>query len=786
MLAGGGAVLTPTVSVRAATAQTSAPANPLRPVVDKYCVSCHNPRLKTGGLVLDASELNIARDGATWEKVVRKLRTGAMPPVGSPRPDQAAYDAAAGYLEGELDRAAVAHPNPGAVGAFHRLSRTEYANAIRDLLALETLPKELDIATLLPADNSSSGFDNLADLLFVSPTALDSYVSAARKISRVAIGDPDIPVIVDRYQTPQDLPQDVQLEDAPAGTRGGVVIKSTLPVDGEYRVKIEFAGNAREPHQLEVSVDGVRAHVVTVGEHPPTERGNGVFIVPPDKPIEVGLGMKAGPRVITVAYIQHTDALGEELVKPRRRTRGTQPALSSVTVSGPFTVAGISDTPSRHTIFVCRPASASEETGCARQIFATLTRRAYRRASTPEDVQILMPFYEAGRAEGGFERGIQRALERVLVSPQFLFRIERQPAPGAVARITDVELASRLSFFLWSSIPDDELLDAAIRGRLKNSAVFDQQVRRMLADRRAESLVTNFAEQWLFLRDVQSKRPDERLFPDFDDSLRSAFKREAELFIDSIVREDRSAVDLLTANQTFVNERLAKHYGIPHVYGPEFRRVTLADDYRRGLLGKGAILVLTSYSTRTSPVLRGKYVLTNLLGTPPPPPPANVPALKTESPQNGRTLTMREAMVQHRANPVCASCHARMDPIGFALENFDAVGRWRTAGESGIAIDPSGVLPDGSKFDGIVGLRDRLVQHPEQFVTTLTENLLTYALGRNLEYYDNSVVRSVVHDAARDNYRISSLVLGIVKSTPFQMRRSISEEQSAAAASRQQ
>jgi mono/diheme cytochrome c family protein len=810
IFAGGAAVLTPTVPVGAFTPQAAAPApaNALRPVVDKYCVSCHNPRLKTGGLVLDASELNLARDGATWEKVVRKLRTGAMPPAGLPRPDQASSDAAAGYLEQELDRAAAAHPNPGAVGAFHRLSRTEYANAIRDLLSLETLPKELDINTLLPADNSSSGFDNLADLLFVSPTALDSYLSAARKISRVAVGDPNIPVIVDRYPTPQDLPQDVQVEDAPAGTRGGVVIKSTLPVDGEYRVKIEFAGNAREPHQLEVSVDGVRAHVVTVGEHPPTERGNGVFIVPPDKPIEVDLGMKAGPRVITVAYIQHSDAIGEELVRPRRRTRGTQPALSSVTVSGPFTVAGVSDTPSRHRIFVCHPASASEETavsakasarsrrsapdtqasedGCARQIFSTLARRAYRRASTPEDVQTLMPFYEAGRADGGFERGIQRGLERLLVSPQFLFRIERQPAPGTVARISDLELASRLSFFLWSSIPDDQLLDAAIHGRLKNPAVFDQQVRRMLADRRAESLVTNFAEQWLFLRDVQSKRPDERLYPDFDDSLRSALKREAELFISSIVSEDRSAVDLLTANHTFVNERLARHYGIPYVYGPEFRRVTLTDDYRRGLLGKGAILVLTSYSTRTSPVLRGKYVLANLLGTPPPPPPANVPALKTESPQNGKTLTMREAMVQHRANPVCASCHARMDPIGFALENFDAVGRWRTSGESGTAIDPSGVLPDGSRFDGIVGLRDRLVQHPEPFVTTLTENLLTYAIGRNLEYYDNSVVRSVVHDAARDNYRISSLVLGIVKSTPFQMRRSTVEEQSAAAASRQQ
>jgi hypothetical protein len=751
---------------------------PARAVLDKYCVSCHNPKLKTGGLVLDPERLApdaVAADGVVWEKVIRKLRSASMPPVGLPRPDQATYDSTAAELEHALDRAARAHPNPGNVGAFHRLSRTEYANAIRDLLALEMLPKELDITTLLPADNSSTGFDNLADLLFVSPTALDGYLSAARKISRLAVGDPAIPVIVDRYQIPQDLPQDVRQEGAPIGTRGGAVISSTFPVDGEYHLKIEFAGNAREPHQLEVSVDGARAQLFTVGDKPPGERGSGVFTPQADPPIEVVLPLKAGPRVITVAYLQHTAALGEELVRPRLRNRGNQPALASVVVSGPHQVSGSGDTPSRRRLFVCRPSSRSDEAGCATHILSTLVRRAYRRASTSEDVQQLLPFYEAGRADGGFDRGIQQALERVLVSPQFLFRIERQPQAGTVARISDVELASRLSFFLWSSIPDDDLLDAAIHGRLKHPAVFEQQVRRMLADSRAEALVTNFAAQWLFLRDVASKRPDERLFPDFDDSLRVALKRETELFIHSIVREDRSALDLLTANYTYVNERLAKHYGIPYIYGPEFRRVPVTDEYRRGLLGQGSILLLTSYSTRTSPVLRGKYVLGNLLGAPPPPPPPNIPALKVENQQSGKALTMREAMVQHRANPSCSSCHARMDPIGFALDNFDAVGRWRTTGEGGAAIDPSGVLPDGSRFAGVIGLRQSLLNHPEQFVTTLAENLLTYSLGRTLEYYDHSVVRAIVRDATRQDYRFSTLILGIVNSTPFQMRASAAE-----------
>jgi hypothetical protein len=723
--------------------------------------------------MLDVADMsNVSNDGIIWDKVIRKLRAGAMPPPGLPRPDQATYHSVATYLETELDRAAAAKPNPGRVSAFHRLSRTEYIKAIRDLLALDALPKELDITTLLPADNSSTGFDNLADLLFISPTALDGYLSAARKISRLAVGDPAIPVIVDRYLLPDDLPQDVRQEGAPLGTRGGLVVRTDFPVDGDYRLNIEFAGNARDRHELEVSVDGERVQLFTVGEKPPTERGFGVFTQPPDQPIEVRLPLNAGPRVVAVTYIQHTPAIGEQLVRPRLRSRGALPALASVTISGPHKVNGSGDAPSRRRLFVCRPTGSADETSCARQLLSTLTRRAYRRASTSQDVQALLPFYEAGRSEGGFDRGIQRALERVLVSPQFLFRIEREPAPGTVARVSDVELASRLSFFLWSSIPDDELLDLGIRGRLKDPAVLEQQVRRMIADSRSQALVTNFAAQWLFLRDVESKRPDERLFPNFDESLRLAFKRETELFIESLVREDRSALDLLNASHTFVNERLAKHYGIPNVYGTDLRRVTLTDDYRRGLLGQGSILLLTSYSTRTSPVLRGKYVLGNLLGAPPPAPPPNIPVLKTEGKESGKALSMREAMAQHRANATCATCHARMDPIGFALDNFDAVGRWRTVAESREVIDPEGVLPDGTTFAGVVGLRQFLLSRPREFVTTLTENLLTYSLGRTLEYYDGSTIRAITRDAARDDYRFSSLMLGIVKSTPFQMRAS--------------
>jgi mono/diheme cytochrome c family protein len=753
-----------------------------REVLTRYCVTCHNERLKTAGLTLDSVDVAKVSEGAeVWEKVVRKLRTGAMPPVGMPRPDQDTADALAAWLEGELDRAASAKPDPGKLPNLHRLSRTEYQSAIRDLLALDNLPREMDIATLLPADNSSSGFDNLADLLFVSPTIMERYLSAARKISRMAVGDPSFPVIVDTYRLPftpvnmgaassAEPQQDVHLDELPFGTRGGILINSYYPLDGEYAVKIEFVGKAREPHELEVSVDGERVRLVTIPlpADRPKVQAKGFYEDEPDKALELRLAMKAGPRAVGVTFVEKTSALGEEMV----RRRGSRlPSLASVTISGPYSSRGPGDTPSRRRIFVCRPAKPSEEAPCAEQILSTLARRAYRRPVTEVDLQDLLPFYAAGRAEEGFDTGIQRALERLLVSPQFLFRVERDAAvANGPHRISDLELASRLSFFLWSSIPDDELLAVATQGQLKDPAVLEQQVLRMLADDRSHALVTNFAAQWLYLRDILEKRPDQARFPDFDDSLRQAFLRETELFFGSILRENRSVLDLLSANYTFVNERLAKHYAIPNVYGSHFRRITFDDgSVRGGLLAQGSILALTAYANRTSPVLRGKWILDNILAAPPPPPPPNIPALK-ETTTTGKALSMREAMVQHRANPVCASCHARMDPLGFALENFDAVGRWRTRSESGEPIDAAAVL-DGNTFEGLPGLRKFLMNRPEQFVKTVTEKLLTYAIGRNLDYYDAPAVRQIARAAARADFSLSSLILGVVKSTPFQMRK---------------
>jgi mono/diheme cytochrome c family protein len=756
----------------AALAQLPSPA----PVFNQYCVTCHNAKLKTAGLVLDPTELTrVSSNAETWEKVIRKLRTAAMPPAGAPRPNQATYDSTASYLETELDKAATAKPNPGQLPLLHRLSRTEYENAIRDLLAVDALPKEMDYSLLLPADNSSSGFDNIADLLFISPTTMERYLDAARKISRIAIGDPSIPVMVNTYRLSPEQTQDIRVDALPFGTRGGLGVRTDFPLDGDYLVKIDLSVAPREAHQIEVSVDGERLQLVTIGENGGGGRGrggrgggNG------DKPVEIHVPVKAGPRLIGVAFIQHDEARDEATLRPRMRGRGFQPAMLNVTISGPYDAKGPGDTPSRNRIFVCRPAGTSDEIPCAKQILSALERRAYRRPVTESDLNDLMPFYTAGRAEAGFEMGIQKALERMLVSPQFLFRIERDPA-AETARISDLELASRLSFFLWSSIPDDELLDAAAHGKLQDPAVLEQQVRRMLADPRSESLVTNFAAQWLFLRDVAAKQPDVLMFPDFDDGLRSGFQRETELFLDSILRENRSVLDLLTANYTFVNERLAKHYGIPNIEGSYFRRYTFPDgSVRGGLLGQGSILTLTSYATRTSPVLRGKWVLENLLSDAPPPPPANIPALKTEGKQAGETLSMREAMTQHRASPSCAGCHARMDPIGFAMENFDAVGRWRDK-DSDNPIDASGVFPDGTKFEGMAGLRKILLSHSDQFVGTLAGKLLMYGIGRNLQYYDAPAVRGIVRDAAKSNYTLSSLILGVVKSTPFQMRQSQKE-----------
>jgi hypothetical protein len=811
------------VALRPAVATSTATLN-------KYCSTCHNEKVRAGGLALE--KLNPDAPGphaADWEKVVRKLRSGEMPPAGRPRPDAATYQAVASQLENRLDAAATSRPDPGRLPLFHRLTRTEYKNAIRDLLALDDLSKDVDLDRLLPADNSSSGFDNIADLLFVSSTQLEQYLSAAQKLSAVAVGDQSLPPLVDVYRMSEQFNQEYQAEGAPFGTRGGAVIRTYLPLDGEYRIHIELADAPREPHQLEIAVDDERVRLVSAElPTPPSaeaeaaksdaaadaqsvaekldeiateikinsvvnrrfelDRRNEARRRALAKGLDVDLPMKAGPRVIAVTFVKRTSAKGEALIRPRMRGRGQLPAVASVTIRGPQKISGPGDTPSRRRIFVCTPMSAAEELGCAKKIFSSLARRAYRRPVTDADLHTLLTIYEAERRESGFEAGIKQSLERMLVSPQFLFRIERQPAKiaaGGVYHITDLELASRLSFFLWSSIPDDELLDLAVRGKLGTRSVLDQQVRRMLRDPRSQALATNFAAQWLYLRDVHAKTPSPRLFPDFDLSLRDAFERETTLFLENVFREDRSVIDLLSANDTFMNERLARHYGVPNVFGNDFRRVIYSEDSPRrglGLLGHSSILTLTSYANRTSPVLRGKYVLGNLLGAPPAPPPPDIPALATESKDSGKVLPMREALAQHRANPACASCHAAMDPIGFALDNFDAVGRWRTVDASGVRIDPSGVLPDGTRFEGVAGLRQVLLSQPERFASTLTENLLGYALGRSLEHYDRPIVRAVVRDAARREYRFSELVLGVVHSLPFQSRKAEARQATSAAA----
>jgi hypothetical protein len=756
-------------------AQTSGPtkgAAAASKTIQQYCVSCHNDRLKTGGLTLAGADLTrLAAHAETWEKVIRKLRTGAMPPAGAPRPDQATYESLATYLETSIDREATNAPHAASLPLVHRLSRTEYQNAIRDLLAIDALPKEIDYPLLLPADNSSSGFDNIADLLFVSPAIMERYLDAAEKISRLAVGDTKAPVLVNRYRLNPEQWQGARVDELPWGTRGGLAVKSDFPADGEYAIKVELASPATEPHQLEISVDGERVRLAALGESSGNRggRGRGRGAAADNKPLEFRIPVKAGPRLVGVTFVERDEVRDESTLRPRMRGRGNEPALSMVTISGPYGARAPGDSPSRRRIFSCH----ADAPACATEILLALARRAYRRPVTDADIQDLMPFYEQGRAEAGFETGIERALERLLVSPQFLFRVEREPpgvAAGAAFRVTDLELASRLSFFLWSSIPDERLLNVAAQGALSRPAVLEREVRRMLRDKRSASLVENFAEQWLFVRDIEAKQPDGLVFPDFDETLRAAMRKETDLFLDSVLRGNRSVLDLLTANYTFVNERLARHYGIPDVQGSYFRRVTFpASSPRGGLLGQGSILTLTSYATRTSPVVRGKWVLENLLAAAPPPPPPNVPALKTEGPEPGRTLTMREAMTAHRANPACAGCHARMDPIGFAMENFDAVGRWRD--HDGVSpIDASGAFPDGVKFDGMTGLKRVLLADRRQFVNTVAAKLLMYAMGRNLQYDDEPAVRAIVRQSAASQYTLASLVMGVVKSPQFEMR----------------
>ena len=745
-----------------------------------YCVTCHNARLKTANLPLDTLDVSDpASNPAVWEKVLQKVRTGVMPPPGARHPDPAAIASFVGSIEASLDRAATAHQNPGRVPLIHRLNRTEYRNAIRDLLAVDDLPKEMDISLLLPPDEIGEGFDNMANALFVSPSLIERYVGAARKISRLAVGDLAVPRMIDTYQMSGQLPQDVHFEELPLGTRGGTLIRRTFPVDGEYTFDVQVArGGVYDPSttgeafELELTIDGRREQLFKEERRPTPaaadrqgRRGGGG-----GGPLQARVAVSAGPHDVGVAFLQRAAAPIESLVTPYLRGRGVESAaVSSVTISGPEKVIGVGNTPSRQRIFVCHPAEpasspaarqpSADDSACAKRILSGLARRAFRRPVNAEDVAPLMQFYTEGKKEGGFEDGIKRSLERLLVSPEFLFRIEFDPADvraDALYRVSDLELASRLSFFLWSSIPDDELIDLGARGVLHTPRVLEQQMRRMIADRRSAALVENFAGQWLYLRDlVAVKRPDDRLFPNYDEGLRHAMAKETQLFVEAILREDRSVFDLLGANFTFLNDRLARHYGIPDVYGSQFRRVVLPDDSpRRGLLGQGSVLTITSYANRTSPVNRGKFILETLLSMPPPPPPPDVPSLQDTNPE-GRVLSMRARMEQHRANPACAGCHAQMDPLGFALEQFDAVGEWRTRGESHDPIDTSAALANGTTFTGVDGLRHVLLAPPfdQEFARTVVSKMLSYALGRGIEATDQPYIRAILHDAAPDAFR---------------------------------
>jgi len=725
-------------------------------VINQYCVTCHNEKLKTGGLMLDKLDAAHPGDNAeTWEKVVRKIRAGMMPPSGAPRPQRAALDSLAASLENELDRAAAAHPNPGAPG-LHRLNRTEYANAIRDLLDIE-----VDAATLLPADDSSEGFDNVADALAVSPALLERYVAAAEKISRLAVGDMLTTAATATYRAPSDLSQTDHLEGLPLGTRGGILFRHNFPLDAEYSFRVRARAAA-----IGLGATGFQDEDIEI-----TLNGERVKLVKAAPSIDFKLDVKAGPQSIGVAFVRKSGPGADDLWQTYANNSGVQ----SVAIIGPVNATSAGDTPSRRRIFVCRPANPAEETTCAKKIIATIGRRAYRRPVSDADLETLLSFYQAGRNHSDFDKGIQQALARILVSPRFVFRFERDPAdvsPGGIYRITDLELASRLSFFLWSSIPDDELLNIAAAGKLHDAVVLEQQTRRMLLDPKAESLATNFGGQWLYLRELKNQRPETK---EFNENLRQSFRRETELFLGSIINEDRNVLDLLNADYTFVDERLARHYGIPHIHGSQFRRVK-APEERRGLLGQGSILLVTSVATRTSPVGRGKWILENILGSAPPLPPPNVPPLPESA---GATVpsSVRQRMEEHRTNPVCASCHKIMDPIGFSLENFDLIGKWR-ATDGGIPIDAAGALVDGTKIDGPASLREALLSRSDRFISTLTEKLMVYGLGRGLKYYDMPAVRAVTGEAANYDNRFSALVIGIVKSEPFQMRMQAQETNS--------
>ena len=763
----------------------STPVSNQRQFLDRYCIGCHNERLRTGGMSLVPAES--AKPGAQpelWEKVVRKLRTGLMPPPTSTQPSESDRLAMLAWLETSLDAAAAAKPNPGRTETLRRLNRTEYQNSIRDLLALD-----IDAGSLLPPDESGHGFDNVTvgDL---SPTLLSRYISAAQKISRLAVGKNDISVQGVTFNVPADLTQEDQLPGMPIGTRGGLLTHYTFPQNGEYDIQIVLARNLENavtglrdprPNQLLVLVDREPLKTFTV------QKSAKVDDTVADKDLRARLKVSAGPHEVAVTFVKEGSSLSDALRQPTesryndRRYPRSAPGLSQVSLSGPYAPEGAGDTPSRKRLFICRPTAAdrSQEEKCASEILSSMMRRAYRRPVNKIDVEEPLAFYRKGREHADFDTGIQTALEAVLINPEFLLRVESDPKkvpPSGVYRISDLELASRLSFFLWSSIPDDELLDAAVRGKLSQPGELGKQVQRMLADRRSFNLATNFAGQWLRLRNIDALAPSTTVFRDFDDNLRQAFREETELFFDSVVRDDRSVLTFIRSDYTFLNERLAKHYGIPNVYGSRFRRVSLTPESRRGgLLRQGSVLSVTSYATRTSPVLRGVFVLRNIFGAPPPSPPPNVPAL--DESKMVSNLSMRQRLAAHRSNAVCASCHRTIDPVGFPLENFNAVGQWRDFEVDGQPVDASGTIPGAGEFRGIDGLENALLARPELFVGALTENLMTFALGRGVEYFDAPAVRKIVRDSKKDGYRFSSLILGIVESVPFQMRRAeMSEE----------
>ena len=776
--------------VRPVARRAVAPARAVDPkqraLLDQYCVTCHNDRTKTANFSLEHQDLATVGDHPeVWEKVVRKLRAGVMPPPDVKRPPLADYDALRDWLETELDRKAATRPNPGSL-VLHRLNRTEYANAVRDLLDLE-----IDVTTLLPPDDSARGFDNIAGSLTLSPTLLEAYTTAAARIAKMAVGYWKSPT-ESTYLAPGDTSQNHHLEGLPFGTRGGMLVRHTFPADGDYKFSIQNfgIGSYIPGEQLELVVDGERAHLFKYQGVGLSQGMSGEG----DGALEVTIPVKAGSRMVGATFLATNYRPSLDTVKQydRKSLENNSipqlqyyPAIGFLRIQGPFTAQRPADSRSVKKVFTCRPPATSgrparliQEETCAEAILATLARRAYRRPSTARDREALMTFYEEGRRAGDFEDGIELALRRLLASPQFLVRAEKEPAhvpAGRPYRISDLELASRLSFFLWSSIPDDELTKVASLGRLGTPRVLEQQVRRMLADPKSDALVESFAAQLLYLRNLPATSPDGIFYPDWDDELRQGFRRETELFFESIMREDRNVVDLLTADHTFLNERLAKHYGIPNIYGSQFRRVTLGPelDQRRGLLGKGSVLSVTwTQNFRTSPVKRGVWVLENILGTPPPEPPPNVPALEDSTIGSQKVLTLREQMTLHRKNQPCAGCHKIMDPIGFALDNFDADGKWRTrhGGDGGAPIDASVVLFDGQQVDGPAGLRLALLRYSPQFVRMFTEKMMTYALGRGVEDHDMPAIRAIVRNAAKDNTRFSAIVMGIVGSDQFQMR----------------